>query len=204
MKLLVIDTETGGLDPNECSLLTYAAVVWEDGKVGETLGPIYVQEPTLHVTLEAMRVNKIDLCDTSLPWAPVADGSATLPLKRFAAKHFKGSEGFMPCAGHNVGFDLRFFARLYGLAHNGRMPFDHRALCTIAILRFLVATGHVDEQKLGTYKLQSAMDYFGIVGVDGSTVQRHGCLEDALAAAHLLTRLWEMVGPRMGAVAGAA
>ena len=32
-KLLVVDTETGGLHPDRCSLLTLGAVVWEDGRL---------------------------------------------------------------------------------------------------------------------------------------------------------------------------
>lgn len=200
MRLLVIDTETGGLDPNECSLLTYAGVLWEDGAVLDTVGPVYVKEPVLHLTIEAMRVNRIDLLDPAHEWLPLE--SATIPLRKFAMKHFRGRETFLPIAAHNADFDVRFFSRLWGMAHNAKPPFDRRAICTMQLLKACVAAGLVDEERLGAkYTLQSAINYFGIKLEDGTTEQRHDCLGDAMLAARLMTRLLKLM--RAGAPAEA-
>ena len=57
--LLVIDTETGGLDPDHDSLLSLAAVVWRNGKVvAET--QIFVNEPAARIDPESLAIHGIE------------------------------------------------------------------------------------------------------------------------------------------------
>jgi DNA polymerase III epsilon subunit-like protein len=59
-KLLVIDTETGGLDASLHSLLELGAVVWKNGTIiAET--EIGILENPFVVTATGMAVNRIDL-----------------------------------------------------------------------------------------------------------------------------------------------
>ena len=60
MKLLVTDTETGGLDPTKQDVLTLAFVVWEDNKILDRI-EFKVSKEEYRTNEEAMKVNKINL-----------------------------------------------------------------------------------------------------------------------------------------------
>jgi DNA polymerase III epsilon subunit-like protein len=176
MKCLVIDTETGGTDPAVHSILSIAAVVWDDGEVGATIGPLYIEEPVMCVTPGAMRVNKLDLA--SIEWMrPV---NATTRLRAFCREHF-GDGAFVPIVGHNVSFDRGFVERLERLARD-RVLWDRRAICTLGIWRFLAEVACVMDVP-PNYRLETAATLFGL------GEQRHDALGDAMLCAQLLTRL---------------
>jgi DNA polymerase-3 subunit epsilon len=59
-RLLFIDTETGGLDPNKHSLLSLAMVIWEDMEIIDSQ-EILINDGILSATKEALSINKIDL-----------------------------------------------------------------------------------------------------------------------------------------------
>ena len=59
-KLLFIDTETGGLNPNKHSLLSLAMVVWENMKIIDSQ-ELLINDGKLSVTEEALSINKIDI-----------------------------------------------------------------------------------------------------------------------------------------------
>ena len=58
---LVVDTETGGLDPKKHSILSIAGVVWQPRKNIEPLFDFYICEDEIKTTKRAMEVNKINL-----------------------------------------------------------------------------------------------------------------------------------------------
>lgn len=60
MKIVFLDTETGGLDPSVNSLLSIGLVIWEDGKI-KTKNEFFVKENEYNVTSKAIEVNRIDL-----------------------------------------------------------------------------------------------------------------------------------------------
>lgn len=60
MKLCIIDTETGGLDPQTHSLLSLGAVMWEDGIIGDQF-EVFLKQPSYHVTPTSLKVNNMDL-----------------------------------------------------------------------------------------------------------------------------------------------
>src|SRR5258708_22116647 len=59
-ELLVIDTETGGLDPARHSLLSLGAVVWRDGRVGDGI-EIFVAELVPVAEPQALAVSGLDM-----------------------------------------------------------------------------------------------------------------------------------------------
>ncbi len=59
-RLLFIDTETGGLNPNKHSLLSLAMVVWEDMEIIDSQ-ELLINDGKLSVTEEALSINKIDI-----------------------------------------------------------------------------------------------------------------------------------------------
>src|SRR5438132_13459472 len=141
-RLLVIDTETGGIDPSEHSLLTVGAVVWDNGVLGVGL-EIAVAESVISVTPGAMQINRIDLArHGEISLSPV---DAARKLEDFVRDQFQevfASGERVVLAGHNVGFDVSFLKRLYRLARcDFEATFSHRTLDTAGILRFLSISG---------------------------------------------------------------
>lgn len=186
MKLLVVDTETGGTDPRRHSLLTVGAVVWEDGELGPELG-LRILERELVVDPEAMAVNRIDLAEHRR--AALDPRAAAEELAKFVARNFVGSKGPEPAVvcGHNVAFDVGFLKRLFELAG---LPYDatfsHRTLDTASVLRFLALAGRIPPELVGSSKA------FAHFGIRFSRNARHTATADARATARLLNRLLEL------------
>jgi DNA polymerase-3 subunit epsilon len=187
-KLLVIDTETGGVDPDRHSILSLAAVVWEDGEIhGEV--EILVAERDLVVTARALEINRIDLVAHSRQ--AIAPREALALLQEFVAKHYRqelAAGEQVVIAGHNVGFDVGFLKRLCRIA-GAEFPsaFSHRVLDTASVLRFLSLAGLLPAAAVAS---SGAFDYLGI---SIQAEKRHSALGDARATAELLTRLVELV-----------
>lgn len=190
-KLLVIDTETGGLDPTTHSILSVGAIVWEDGKLGDSF-EVYVLEPTLQVDNKAMEINRI-----SLPWLQQHGLSPVDAVNQFVDfigrnfKEYQDKGDKIPVAGHNVNFDVGFLKRLFSLANKDyERVFSHRVLDTAGILRFLSLAGKISIHGAGS---TAAFDYFNI---NISSSERHTSLADARATGQLLTKLVELVKPK--------
>jgi DNA polymerase-3 subunit epsilon len=188
-KLLVIDTETGGLDPLNHSLLSWAGVVWEDSKLTSEM-EVFVKEDPITATLEAMEINRIDLRthhERALP-----PGVAMRRISTFVTNNFSVSEKVV-LVGHNVTHDIGFTKRLFRMTHPERYDqlFSHRSLDTASILRFLFLLGLVPESAT------SSTGGFKHFGIEVPAGERHTALGDARATALLLTRMMELVVRRV-------
>lgn len=190
-RLLVIDTETGGVDADVHSLLSLAAVVWHNG-ASEAEIQILVAESPLCVTPEALAINRINLVEhCSRALRPLDAGAA---LKKFLKDNFheqlRRSQKIV-LTGHNIGFDTTFLKRFCRLAE---MRFDeyfsHRVVDTASILRFLSMANILPLSGAG---LDEALRYFDIPVPDG---ERHTALGDARATSLLITRLLDAVHTR--------
>lgn len=185
MKLLVIDTETGGLDPARHSLLSWAGVVWTNGEIVDSID-FYVSERHIQVEPRAMEINKLDLSEVDFfGWSP---SYAARELDVFFNKHFGAptSSNKIALVGHNVGFDIGFTKRLYRQARRPRFfeqRFSHRTLDTAGILRYLYLAGKIP---FNNASLDEGLSYFGI---EVPEEDRHTALGDAIATAKLLTAL---------------
>jgi len=104
MKVLCIDTETGGLDPEKHSILSIAAIVG-DLDTGEKFETFYtlVKSPTYNVTPKAMEVNKLNLDECK------KDGLEPSEIAIKLMDMWTG-HGCSIIAGHNVTFDKRMLA----------------------------------------------------------------------------------------------
>jgi DNA polymerase-3 subunit epsilon len=199
-KLLVIDTETGGIDSDRHSLLSLAAAVWADGRLEGEI-EIFVAEPDITVTAQAMEINRIDLVE--LARKAVAPPEALARLLRFVTDHFHADLAAgeqVVLVGHNIGFDIGFLRRLCRLA-GAPFPaiFSHRSLDTASVLRFLSLAGIVPPTAV------ASTEAFAYLGVRVPEELRHTALGDARATAELLTRLVGLVRPDgIKAVMGAA
>ena len=183
MHIVVVDTETGGLDPARHSLLSVGVVLLEDGGIADSREWL-VREPDEHlcVQAEALAVNRIDLVQHLEQAQPPAAIAAELAA--FIPRAYRSRKGRALLAGHNVGFDYGFLTRLARLAGDPGLldrTFHHRTLDTASIMHFLELRG---ELPVNPGSLSRACRYFGIEH-NGA----HTALGDATATALLLERL---------------
>lgn len=188
-RLLVIDTETGGLDSNEHSILSLAAVIWNSGSI-EAKFQVVIREPQMSTTLEALRINGFTM--EVLETEGVSPATAVMALENFLLINDFRTRATL--AGHNVGFDIGFLKRLYRLG--GRSPkeyeklYSHRALCTQTLALALQTADRCNFKGTG---LDSLCKFFGIEIRAGGSYGRHDALEDATATALLLTKELDLI-----------
>ncbi len=192
-KIFIIDTETGGFEPERNSILSLGGVVWEDGRV---LGEIdfLIAEDTLDVEPEAMAINKLPLDEVRRQG--LSPMTAVNTLETFLDRHFDPTQK-IALAGHNIGFDVGFLKRLYMLAgadFQGR--YSHRLLDTASVMRFLSMAGRLP---FDNPSLDAGLLHFGI---DVPLLQRHTALADARATAQLLGKLVDLMKPSNGSASG--
>jgi DNA polymerase III subunit epsilon len=181
-RLLFIDTETGGLDPDKHSLLSLAMVIWEDMEIMDSK-EILINDGILSVTKEALSINKIDI--EKHKQSAVSSSQAMDEIFSFIGKHFPG-QGKITLAGHNVHFDANFLRSFFSSNNNDFSEFfSHRIIDTSSILNYLYLAGHIKQRVISS---DEAFDIFDIK-VQG----RHTAMGDAIATAKLFTRLLYLI-----------
>lgn len=177
-RLLFIDTETGGLNPDKHSLLSLALVVWEDMEIIDSQ-ELLLNDGILSVTEEALSINRIDI--EKHKQIAISPARAIEEMFLFINKYFPG-KGKITLAGHNVHFDVSFL-KIFFSQHNEDFSkyFSHRIIDTSSILYYLYLAGHLKHRAISS---DEAFDYFDIQ-VEG----RHTALGDARATAKLFTKL---------------
>jgi len=180
-RLLFIDTETGGLDPDRHSLLSFAMVIWEDMKIIDSK-EVLINDGILSVNKEALSINKIDI--EKHKQSAMTSSQAMDEIISFIGKHFPG-HGKITLAGHNVHFDADFLKRFFS-ANNKDFSefFSHRIIDTSSILHYLYLAGRIKHRAISS---DEAFDFFDIK-VEG----RHTALGDAMATAKLFTTLLDL------------
>jgi DNA polymerase III epsilon subunit-like protein len=182
-KLLVVDTETSGLDPDVHSILSIGAAVWSPGRVLASL-ELFICDDSMEVQPDALRINQIDLGWLREHGVPPAQAVAT--LEAFVRRNFDLPDpgARVTIVGHNLSFDVPFLKRLYQRAGASyAATFSHRIIDTASILGFLILAGLLP---LSGASSEEALEYFGI-----SVPARHTGLGDAVATAELLDKLIE-------------
>lgn len=184
-RVLIIDTETGGLDPAEHSILSLAAVVWKDGAIDAKF-QVVIREPQISTTLEALRIN--GFTGERLENEGVSPLTAVQSLNNFLLAN--DIRNRVTLGGHNVAFDIGFLKRLYRLAavtpKEYGAKFSHRSLCTQTLALALEVAGLETFQSTS---LDALCKQFGIDIREGGVKGAHDALEDAVATGKLLTKL---------------
>jgi DNA polymerase-3 subunit epsilon len=176
-RLLFIDTETGGVDPSECSLFSIGFIVWEDGKIIFEK-EIFIKDTIYKTTSTAIKLNNIDI--SKLDEIGVLQIKVTEEIENIKKEYFNDEP--MTVAGHNVGFDTSFIKQLYKNSNkNYYNDFSHRMIDTASILQFLYYSGILPENLAASDK---AFGYFNI-----RIEKRHDSLEDCRATAILFNKL---------------
>lgn len=181
-KLLFIDTETGGLNPETHSMLSLAMVIWEDMEIIDSR-ELLINDGILSVTEEALSINKIDI--EKHKQSAISPTQAIEKILLFIRKHFQ-QHGKITLAGHNVHFDANFLRSFFSRNNiNFDEFFSHRIIDTSSILYYLYLSGHIKQKAISS---DEAFELFRIK-VEG----RHTAIGDAMATAKLFTRLLSLI-----------
>lgn len=174
MKLVFVDTETGGLDPRKNPLLEVAAVVYctVEDRIVDTytakLDPRYGQVGADTLDPKAMLVNQITF---NLEWA---EDSLEMAVMLGQFLRFLDPYADAQFAGHNVEFDLRFLRH-----HSERcgltLPLSHRVVDTQSLSHPWQLAGAVSSTSL-----DEMCRHFGI-----PRSVRHRAMPDVLATLQL-------------------
>ncbi len=187
-KFLVVDTETGGFSPAKHSILSFGAVVWDNGVIGESLH-IHIAEPEIVAVPQALAVNKIDI--GWLEENGMSPHHTVQAIDEFLVHNFSDDElrAKITLIGHNVPFELTFIQRLYRLANkNFHDVFSYQAIDTLSLVWTLIAAGKMD---VASGKADDVFRYFGI---EMLPEERHTALGDAKATAEMFSKLVKMMG----------
>ena len=187
-KVLVFDTETGGLDSNEHDVLTLGFVAADivSGKIHDKLY-IEVSHDTYRVTGKALQVNGIDLVKHHKK--ALTEKDAVGQIVDFIKKNFKGNIPVTP-AGQNLPFDEGFVKKLFEKAGAKYNDFIHYSyLDTMPVLRFLAKLGVIPDSAC---RLQGAKKHFDVKQKRGSS---HNAIGDAEATVAIFAKLAELVNP---------
>jgi DNA polymerase III subunit epsilon len=177
-RLLFIDTETGGLDPEKHSLLSVAMVVWEDMEITDSL-ELLINDGILSVTDEALAINKIDI--EKHKKSAMSPSQAIEQILLFTSRHFPRQRK-ITVAGHNVQLDISFLKILFSRNKKDFSKFfSHRIIDTSSILHYLYLAGYLKQRAISS---DDAFELFEIK-VDG----RHTASGDAMASAELFNKL---------------
>ena len=175
--ILFLDTETGGLRPQDAALLTVGSVLLDD-ETGDLLMPQewFIRARRDRCNPRALEVNGINLLEHNKkamkPRQFVASFTGALVLYAIAAG-LQGENPKLRIGGHNINFDIRFIAAAFekeGLDINNF--FDYHYDDTMPVGRFLCGKG----------KLTELCEYFQ---VDYPKAAQHTALGDSIAAAKL-------------------
>ncbi|MGL4653851.1 3'-5' exonuclease [Cetobacterium sp.] len=174
MRIVFLDTETGGLNPLINSLLSIGLVIWEDGEI-KLKKEFFVKEDEYNVTPEAMRVNNINLEDLR------KKGNEKSEIKKEIIKIIK--ENFNEkaiLAGHNISFDISFLKQIFNEKEFLEI-FSYRSIDTASILKYISI-----KKNLSLNSLDDAIKYYNL-----KIEKRHTALDDAVVTAEIFTKLLE-------------
>lgn len=178
MRLLVIDTETGGLDPQVHSILSLGAVVYPYEPSVNEFSEFILERPVV-VDTKALEVNRIDLVEHGKRALSPEKAWEKFILFVNAQAGLHRLFGKVVLAGHNVPFDIGFLRRLHRLSGD-QTPFEeyfsHRFVDTMAVGVFMQLCGYVGKVGLA--------DLLPVVGLKNDA--QHTALGDARATAMLL------------------
>lgn len=179
---LFLDTETGGLDLEQHSLLSIGLVVGDDGVLRDSLEILLRHEPYV-VSAGGMAVNRIDLVQhhkTALEPEAALDA-----LEVFCQRYFPGGEP-ITLVGHNVAFDRNFLAVFFARHDRPLEPrISHRIIDTHSIAAALRDAGKLAIDNLSSSAL---FQHFAIAVPEE---KRHTALGDALGTFELYWKLVE-------------
>ena len=171
---VIIDTETGGLDPSKHSLISVGLV----SACGTRMDEFIVKEPTLMADPRSMAIHGIT--EHTINEHGLTPDDA---VDRFEA-FFNNMDGPVLLVGHNISFDLSFIKRLYRLTNRTQpRKISHRSLDTHTLLWTGIQLGIFPSS---TNTSDGAFSHFDI---EPPADKRHTALGDAIATQKLVDEI---------------
>lgn len=170
--LVVLDTETTGLDTENDDIIQLSAIKIQNGKI--------LESSRLNLFIASDRPIPARLGDLDNPLAEIYEAAPKLSPAEALAIFADYARGCVP-AGHNIEFDLAMLRANYRRRTSRPVPteIDSGAPCidTLAISRLIYP-------RLWNHTLGYMIGYLGLEGVNS-----HNAEDDAAATANLLVRL---------------
>ena len=183
---VALDTETGGINPAEHSLLELALVVMDDrGTIlTEYNAEVQPKDGLYRIAPKALEINQIDLrthAAEAMPAEQVAQQAQAF-LAPFRAS------GPLILVGWNVNFDRGFLQhQLLGFEGVARL-FGYRTLDLHAVMAFLADANRMPYTK----SLEATAEFFGLL--DGGEKQEHRALADTRLTAQVYREMLRFLG----------
>lgn len=180
-KLIVVDCETGGLDPTKHAILSFGAVIYQDGVIAGEF-EVMIQDRG-EITDEALSVNGLDVRSLQSQW-----DTPWLAVQKFKNWLYANElYGKQTLAAHNATFDSGFLKRLWRLAgEDFETQFDYRMLCTQTAALLLEQAGRLTLVG-GSASLKNVAAGFGLP----PEPEPHDALQGAILAAKVLAKMVE-------------
>jgi len=190
-KVLVVDVETGGLDPAINAILSVGALVFHQGAIEDRFYSIVnegdPQQGGGKVDPEALKVN--GFTHTRIQGEGRSPVEVVNAIEAMLAKN--DMRGRITIVAHNAAFDMGFMKRLWARAGKDfNKRFSYRALCTQTGALLLEQAGRL-QLPGGSASLDSLTKLWGINLDRGDGL--HNALDDAEACALVLKRQLEML-----------
>lgn len=182
--IVVIDTETGGLDPSQHSLLTVAFIVTRNLEIIASK-EWHLKHDVYHTTERALEINGIDIEAHDVAATPAVE--AISDLLDFL-NHHRLPEERIVLFGQNTIFDKQFIeaaVKQFGHEKRYRSLVSHRYIDLMSITAFLNLSGHIKTDNLGLDALITSL------GVERE--QRHSALGDARMTFNALISMYKIL-----------
>lgn len=122
MNFIVVDTETGGINPETDALLSIGLIATNSElKVLDSFEILIAPPPSLTITTKALMTNKVDIAKHML--TAISEAVALDGLEYFVKQYVNGTK-YPPLIGWNLHFDIEFLKALYG-RHYKTWPFGY-------------------------------------------------------------------------------
>ncbi len=190
MKVIFVDTETGGIDPNKVSILTFNALVCEfkesgSFKILDSLNlKLKPDDGCYHVNAEALAINGIDLVEHNKEAISIADGN--LKLYRYLRDHTTKER--MVCVGQHIHFDLEHMF-MSGLIEERKFYtfMDKKVIDILTLASMAMLMGLIPRNQ--SCKLKDLAKYLG-VPVDEKKL--HDASYDNELAANVFSKMFKL------------
>jgi DNA polymerase-3 subunit epsilon len=182
---IVLDVETGGLNPNEHSILEVSGILWKPGEIIQPVFDCYIKEENITTVPKAMEVNQINLDNVE------KHGRTPKEAIKYIRNRLDDVLGVerrpVKILAHNASFDYSFLQRLYRLADKTiYRDFYSRTIDSASILEFLMIVDHIKGNRA------SADVLFESTNNQIKDEERHRSFYDALATAKSMETLFNI------------
>ena len=199
VKLLIVDTETGGVDAARQSLLQVGLVSWHNGEIQGT-DEFYVREDHIIAEDQALAINHIDLEIVKREGLTPGDGCAR--FREFVDAHMgtpvvheddRGNQWTEKArlGGWNVGMDRAFLTRMFRLDYkiNNIPDVAYRVFDAPTLAFALASCGKIDIP-VDHVNSDTVFNYFGCAPAEH---ERHSAKADAIATAGVITSMLQLL-----------